>query len=143
MSDQNDVKDDELEQLSQADLARMVREKRKAEASYRTRLRDVEAERDQLRETVTGWQSSELSELAAAAGVAETALVDVATHVPLETVVGDGGLLDVGKVEGALKSLKSERPHLFQKAAAEQSTGQASFAGEGDVARSTSWADVI
>jgi hypothetical protein len=143
MSEQNDVKDDELEQLSQADLARMVREKRKAEASYRTRLRDAEAELGQLRETVTGWQSSQLSTLAAAAGIAETALGDVPAHVPLESVVGEGGLLDAEKVDGALKALKSQRPHLFQPEPAARGTGTPDFGGEGEQARSVSWADVI
>lgn len=143
MSDENEVNDDQLEQLSQADLARMVREKRKSEAGYRTRLRDVEAERDQLRSTVTEWQSAELVELATAAGVAKTALGDVAAHVPLESVVGENGVLDSAKIDDALKALKAERPHLFEKRGADLGTGAESFGGSGDEQRTASWADVL
>lgn len=143
MSEQDTVKDDELERLSPAELARMVRDKRKSEATYRTRLRDVEAELERVRETVTGWQGSELAKLAAAAGVADTALSDVPTHVPLEMVVGDDGLLDTGKVETALETLKAERPHMFQQPQVPATTGAPNFDGAGESKAATSWADVI
>lgn len=144
MTDENEVKDDQLEQLSQADLARMVREKRKSEAAYRTRLRDAEAERDQLRETVTSWQSAELTEHATAAGIAKTALADVAAHVPLESVVDENGLLDAAKIDTALQSLRSERPHLFEQTGANVGTGAESFSGNNGLEpRAASWADVL
>ena len=143
MTDKIEVKDDQLEQLSQADLARMVREKRKSEAAYRTRLRDAEAERDQLRGTVSSWQGAELAERATAAGIAKTALPDVAAHVPLESVVDENGLLDASKIDAALRSLRTDRPHLFAQVGANVGTGAESFGSGGLEPRETSWADVL
>jgi hypothetical protein len=121
----------------------MVRDTRREAAGYRTQLRDAEAQRDQLQETVSGWQSAELAELATAAGIAKTALADVATHVPLESVVDEKGLLDAAKIDAALSSLKTERPHLFEQVGANVGTGVASFSQPREEPREASWADVI
>src|SRR5690606_31211145 len=109
---------------------------------YRTRLRDAEAERDELRETVSSWQTAELSELATAAGIAKTALTDVGTHVPLESVMGENGLLDGAKVEAAFKSLKADRPHLFERGGAAVASGAETFTAS-DEPRAASWTDVL
>jgi len=135
--------DDELDGLPSERLAEMVREKRKAEASLRTRLRDAETRVEKAEGAALGFQRSAFEQAAADAGVASTAISDLASHVDLNTLLGDDGVLDGVKASQALSSLKTERPHLFARGV--QSTGDVAFNGSGDVVATTeaTWADVL
>ena len=136
----DDVKDDDLAALPAERLAEMLREKRRAEAAVRSRLREVETERDALTERVTTWQGDRFAELAKSGRVVESAVKDVQALVPLETVLDDAGLVDAEKVSAALIDLRQERPHLFQQVTA---SGPDSFGGANGFTQPVSWADVI
>ncbi|WP_336633033.1 MULTISPECIES: hypothetical protein [unclassified Microbacterium] len=136
----DDVKDDDLAALPAERLAEMLREKRRAEATVRSRLREVETERDALSERVTAWQGDRFAALAKDGRVVESAVKDVAALVPLESVLDDAGLVDAEKVSEALIALRQERPHLFQRVGA---SGPDSFGGAQGVPQSVSWSDVL
>lgn len=145
MSEENDGKDAELSGLPAERLAEMLREKRRAEASLRQRLRDAESARDIAVEQVRSWQGAQFTDLAREAGVVDTALGDVAGLVPLDTLVGDDGLVDGGKVSEALKTLRTQRPHLFAVPPASVGVGGTGFSG-GTVAGeqpAATWGDVL
>ena len=138
----DDPQDDQLATLPADRLASMLRDKRRAEADVRARLRDAEAERDQLRTAVTGWQRAKLTELATHAGVAPTALGDLDTAVQLDSVLDDAGLIDAGKANAALTQLRNDKPHLFRQGVT--TSGVESFTGGQTAAASeASWADVL
>lgn len=137
----DDVKDDDLAALPSERLAEMVRDKRKAEASLRTRLREVESERDTAAGRVTAWQGDQFAELAKKGRVVESAVGDVAGLVPLESVLDDAGLIDAGKVDAALMTIRQDRPHLFVQVGA---SGAESFGGaNGTNVQPVSWSDVL
>ncbi|WP_104177649.1 hypothetical protein [Cryobacterium sp. Y50] len=139
-----EVADDQLAQLPAERLAQMLRDKRKAEANVRARLRDVEGERDKLSGVVTGFQRSALNDLATEAGVAPTALTDLDAHLQLDQILGDDGTLDAAKTSAALSSLRSERPHLFTQSGAAIASSAESFTGsQTDFQHAATWGDVI
>lgn len=136
----DDVKDDDLAALPAERLAEMLREKRRAEAAVRSRLREVESERDTATERVSTWQGERFAALAKDGRVVESAVKDVAALVPLESVLDDAGLIDPEKVSAALDGIRQERPHLFQQVSA---SGPDSFGGANGFTQPVSWADVI
>lgn len=141
-SQETEVADDELATLPAERLAAMLRDKRKAEATVRGKLRDAEAERDGLKGTVAGFQTEALHGVARTEGVLPSALSDLAQHVPLESVLGEGGLLDTEKATAALKELRASKPHFFPGPA--PSSGS-NFVGGGEwpTGGEASWADVL
>lgn len=145
MTEENDVKDADLSGLPAERLIEMLRDKRKAEASLRSRLRDAETARDTAVEQVRSWQGTQFTDLAKDAGVVDTALSDVAGLVPLDTLVGDDGLVDPEKVTAALTGLRTERPHLFTVNPASIAIGGGKFVGDTltPEPNSATWGDVL
>ncbi|MGO2773957.1 MAG: hypothetical protein ACTIB2_11190 [Brachybacterium tyrofermentans] len=134
--------DDQLAQLPPEKLAQMVREKRQAEGRYRTQLREAEAERDRLAETVQGYQRSTFEEFARGRKVLDSAVDDVADKVNVAELLGEDGRLDEERAGAALEELRTSRPHYFEAAPRKSSadfTGSA--AGQGD--ESASWSNIL
>ncbi|NKY57229.1 hypothetical protein [Nocardia flavorosea] len=78
-------------------------------ARYRRQLRDTEAERDSLRERITGYERGEAERLAAA-GLADP--TDMwAGGVRLDDLRGEDGQIDPEKVAAAVSTLTEQRPH--------------------------------
>lgn len=142
-SQETEVADDELATLPAERLAAMLRDKRKAEATVRGKLRDAEAQRDALAGTVAGFQTEALHGVAKTAGVLPSALSDLAQHVPLESVLGEGGLLDAGKAAEALAALKLEKPHFFPAVPRMSSADFGGSISEGASYGETTWHDVL
>jgi len=141
-SQEIEITDDELATLPAERLAAMLRDKRKAEATVRGKLRDAEAQRDTLAGTVSGFQQEALRAAATGAGMLPTALLDLGAHVPLESVLGEGGLLDTAKAETALADLKASRPHFFPSPAG--ASGASFIGGSGEsMAPAASWSDIL
>lgn len=134
--------DETLATLPAEKLAAMLRDKRKAEAALRARLRDTEAERDRLAEKVTGQQARDLDVAATSAGLRPEALADLHQHVKLEEVTADDGAIDPAKLEAALGALKAERPHYFATPGA-SAVNHAGGSGEAPAAYEASWTDVL
>jgi hypothetical protein len=142
-SQEIEVTDDELATLPAERLAAMLRDKRKAEATVRGKLRDAEAQRDALVGTVSGFQKEALNGVAKTAGVLPSALSDLALHVPLESVLGEGGLLDTEKATAALTELKVSKPHFFPASVGASGTNFAGGSGEIYGGGEASWGDVL
>ncbi len=140
--DTEEVSDTALATLPADRLAAMVRDKRKAEASLRARLRDTEAERNRLAEQVTGQQWRDLDTAATKAGIRPEALADLHQHVKLEELTADDGAIDPGKLDAALTGLKSDRPHYFVSPGA-STVDHAGGAGEPAPPYQASWSDVL
>jgi hypothetical protein len=80
-------------------------------ASYRRRLRETEAERDQLREQLDRVQTAEVERLASGVGFAEPH--DVwAFGAELATLRGEDGSIDAETVEGLVTDIIKSRPGL-------------------------------
>lgn len=142
-SQEIEVTDDELATLPAERLAAMLRDKRKAEATVRGKLRDAEAQRDALAGTVSGFQKEALNGVATTAGVLPSALADLALHVPLESVLGEGGLLDAEKATVALTGLRATKPHFFPAPAGSSGANFAGGSGETYGGTQASWGDVL
>jgi hypothetical protein len=76
-------------------------------ASYRRRLREVEAERDTLRERIDGYERREVEALARELGAAVPS--DVWTLLALDELRSDG-VLDVDNTRSRISAILSERP---------------------------------
>lgn len=135
-----DEQEDNLAELAPEKLAGMVRDKRKAEASVRSKLRDAEAERDRLAETVTGFRRQAFAEAAKAARVQDSAVDDVLKAVDLENVLAEDGTVDAGKVAEAVRALGKSHPHYFKPVGASTIAQGSAPAGDGLEA---SWSDVL
>lgn len=137
---EQEVTDDQLVEVPAERLAAMLRDKRKAEQTVRGKLRDAEAERDKLTGTVTGFQQEALRGHATKAGVLPSALADL--PIPLESVLGEDGLVDTEKAAAALTELKASRPHFFparpSKSGSDLAGGGESFGGS-----TATWGDVL
>lgn len=132
--------EDNLLELPPEKLAGMLRDKRKAEASVRSKLREAEAERDKLAGAVTGFRRQSFAATAAASKVQESAMDDVLGAVGLDNVLGDDGTVDAEKVQESLQALRRSHPHYFEPIPKASSIGQggapAGFEG-------ASWSDVL
>ncbi|PCC58646.1 hypothetical protein CIK58_01525 [Brevibacterium aurantiacum] len=139
-SDHMPEAEDNLLELPPEKLAGMVRDKRKAEASVRSKLREAEAERDKLAGTVTGFRRQAFAATAAASKVQESAMDDVLGAVGLDNVLGEDGTVDAEKVQESLQALRRSHPHYFEPIPKASSIGQggapAGFEG-------ASWSDVL
>lgn len=136
----SEEQEDNLLELPPEKLAGMVRDKRKAEASVRSKLREAEAERDKLAGAVTGFRRQSFAATAAASKVQESAMDDVLGAVGLDNVLGDDGTVDAEKVQESLQALRRSHPHYFEPIPKASSIGQggapAGFEG-------ASWSDVL
>jgi len=143
LDDQDDqIVDDELAKLPPERLAQMLRDKRKAEATVRGKLRETEGERDTFAGTVASFQTGKLHELAKAGGVLDSALADVDTHLKVEEMLGEDGTIDGAKVTAALATLKTERPHYFPQVP--YTSGSPSNGHTGSTSPSkANWGDVL
>jgi len=80
-------------------------------ASYRRRLRETEAERDQLRERLDRFQTAEVERLAGDAGLQVAS--DVWTFgATLDTLRGEDGAVDAEAVSGLVGEIVRNRPGL-------------------------------
>lgn len=75
-------------------------------ARYRRRLREAERERDELRDTLAKTRQSIVDNAVAAAGLNPRLMV-AAGHT-LDTLVGDDGLIDHGKLSEAITNTAQE-----------------------------------
>lgn len=134
--------DDQLAQLPAEKLAQMLREKRQSEGRYRTQLREVEAERDQLSQTVSGYQRASFDQFARGRNVLDSAVDDVAEKVSFAELLDDSGHVDEQKAGEALDTLRQNKPHYFEAAA--KSSG-ADFTGSTAAApvEKATWGDVL
>ncbi|WP_193086462.1 hypothetical protein [Brevibacterium aurantiacum] len=131
---------DNLLELPPEKLAGMVRDKRKAEASVRSKLREAEAERDKLAGAVTGFRRQSFAAAAKSTQLQDTALDDALKVVPLEDMLGEDGTVDAAKVKESMQALRRSHPHYFEPIPKASSIGQggapAGFEG-------ASWSDVL
>ncbi|WP_026820177.1 hypothetical protein [Arthrobacter castelli] len=139
----DETSDDQLLQLPPEKLVAMVRDKRKAEATYRTKLRDTEAERDKLSETVGGYQKSAFSDFAKSQRVLDSAVDDVAGSLDVSELLDESGQVDQEKATAALEELKQSKPHYFQRPPMQTGTDRVGGSGEGNVKPEASWGDVL
>lgn len=101
--DQHDAGDDDRDESGRY-LSREA-------AAYRRRLRDAEAERDQLREQLERVQTAEVERLAAGAGL--SAAKDIWMFgATLPTLRNDDGDIDPETVSGLVADLIRDRPGL-------------------------------
>lgn len=131
--------DDQLLGLPAEKLVAMLRDKRKAESSVRSKLRDAESERDKLSASVTGYQRSAFGEAAKRLNLQPSAVDDALTAVDMSEVLGDDGVVDPEKVGEALVKLKQSKPHYF-KGVSRVNASDAGWAGEPS---SAAWGDVL
>jgi hypothetical protein len=80
-------------------------------ARYRTRLRQVEAERDRLQGTLDAIQTAEVERIARGAGLSVAG--DVWSFgASLDTLRGADGSIDQANVEGTVQAILKDRPGL-------------------------------
>jgi hypothetical protein len=92
-------------------------------ANYRRRLRETEAERDQLRERLERYERAEVERLASAAGL------QVAGDVwqfgaTLDTLRGETGDIDPDTVTGVVGAILKDRPGLQARPAGDLGIGR-------------------
>lgn len=103
--------DDATDQASEPQEAAERPENANREAAkYRRQLRDAEAERDRLAETVTRYQRAEAEQYAEAAGMVRGAdLFDLGAD--LASMLAEDGTVDAEKVAATAAALLADRPH--------------------------------
>lgn len=134
--------DDQLAQLPAEKLAQMLREKRRSEGSYRTQLREAEAERDRLSEAVAGYQRARFVEFARGRKVLASAVEDVAEKVNVSELLGEDGAVDEKKAGAALDELRKEKPHFFQQPQKASTVDYSNYRAEPHD-ESASWGDIL
>jgi hypothetical protein len=80
-------------------------------AKYRTRLREVEAERDTLTRRVTAYEHAQVDRIAADARMANPGDFRL-FHGDLDALRGEDGALDEAKVRAAVAQVLTDRPYL-------------------------------
>ena len=141
--DSHDPHDDDLASVPADRLAAMLRDKRKAEAAVRTRLREAEEARDKLAAGLTAWQSRAFADKARAAGVIDSALEDLPGRVDLASLLTEDGTLDDDKATAALSDLQVGRPHWFVQKPAKSGPEFAAGTGEKPSGAAASWSDIL
>jgi hypothetical protein len=89
---------------------------RKEAAKYRTRLREVEAERDKLARRVSDYERAEVERQVAGGGGLRNAADFWLAGVSLDDLRDEDGKLDAEKVNAAKKRVVSEHPHWSEPA---------------------------
>ncbi|SMH45387.1 hypothetical protein SAMN06295885_2528 [Rathayibacter oskolensis] len=102
---------DNLASLPPERLAKLLREKRAAEASARGRLRDADAEIARLTETARAAQRGQVAEAANRLRALPTAVADVVDRIDITSVLGEDGSIDREKLNDAIEALFVTRPH--------------------------------
>ncbi|MGF6823998.1 hypothetical protein M2317_002923 [Microbacterium sp. ZKA21] len=133
---------DDLATIPQERLAQMLRDKRKAEASVRQKLRDVEASHATLETAVTGFRARQVRAAAEKAGALDTALDDVVSAVPLEDLLAEDGTVDDEKLTTALTTLREQKPFYWPTQMLPRSSGGQNHTGP-TYSGGASWGDVI
>lgn len=136
----SEEQEDNLLELPPEKLAGMVRDKRKAEASVRSKLREAEAERDRLSGTVSGFRRQAFAAAAKESKVQDSAIEDVLGAVNIDDVLGEDGTVDAEKVEQSLEGLRRSHPHYFHQMP--RSSGSAEGGAPGGF-EGASWSDVL
>lgn len=80
-------------------------------ARWRTRVREVETERDTLRATVQAFQRAEVERLAADS-LADVSDLWTLGEVEVDALLTEDGTVDQSKVESAVAALVERKPHL-------------------------------
>jgi hypothetical protein len=109
-------------------------------ARYRMRLRETEAERDQLAERLTGYQRKECEAAVADLLDVPADLWDVGLAAAGQFYT-EAGELDEGQIRAAAGALLEERPRLAKAPETPSFWGQTS--GPATPSSGPSWADVI
>lgn len=135
--------EDQLLSLPVEKLAAMLRDKRKAEATVRARLRDAEEQRDKLTGSVSAFQRQAFAQAAKGHRMQESALEDVLGAVDLASMLGDDGTVDPEKVGPALEELRKTKPHYFQARSIPAGRADTSGASMGEPRAQASWGDVL
>lgn len=112
-------------------------------AKYRTRLRDTEAQRDQLQQRVETMQRKEVERLAGAR-LADGGDVWLA-GTELANMLDEAGDVDASKVGELVDEITANRPHWAAKAQAQAiRTGPGKFSSGASIAPPpTGWADLL
>ncbi len=109
-------------------------------AKYRRQLRDTEADRDGLRERLTGYERRE-AERVAANTLADGA--DLwAAGTTLDDLRSDDGTLDEAKIAAAAQSITADRPHWAKPRTPRPDRRHGGTQAPEKAAR-TSWADAL
>ena len=137
-----ELADDQLAQVPAEKLAQMLREKRRSEGSYRTQLREAEAERDRLSAAVSGYQRKSFDEFARGRKVLDSAVDEVAEKLDVSELLDENGQEDEEKAGAALDELKRSKPHFFKAMPMRSSVDTSSYS-TGDLIESASWGDVL
>ncbi len=125
-------------------LVAMLREKRRAEAGLRERLREVEGERDAHAGVVAAYQRDELWSHAVSHRPHPSARSDIEARIPLESVLGEDGKVDAEKVSGAVQALRTQAPHYFEQASPRSGVPGGGVTGEDAPGGATAlWSDVL
>lgn len=111
-----------------------IKSLRSESGSYRTRLRDTETERDQLRDGLTTQRRTEA--LAGLSGLLADP-EDVGRYVDTASLNGDDGMPDPGKYRAAAEQLAQDRPHLAPRPALPGRTGGDFSGGPGQTGPAT------
>lgn len=110
-------------------------------AKYRARLREVEAERDQLTSQLTTWRKSEAQTMAA------SVLGDGADlwrdGLDVSDLVDESGLIDTDKVTAAAKAVGKLHPTWLVGRAAPPKPPGGSGAARGGDSEATGWGKVL
>ncbi len=85
-------------------------------AGYRRRLRETEAERNQLRAQLDELQRAEVERLAGAAGLSAPSDVWTFGGASLDTLRGETGAIDADTVAGVVQAILKDRPGLARPA---------------------------
>lgn len=140
--EQHEVEDEQLMQVPQERLVAMLKDKRKSEAAYRTKLREAEAERDSLQGTVTGFQQKAFGEFAKGQAVLDSALDDVSEKLDIGELLDESGQVDQDRAKAALEDLRKSRPHYFTQPAGQSGADFSAGVGESTKPQA-SWGDLL
>lgn len=110
-------------------------------AKYRKQLREVEAERDALRSTVTGMQRGEVGRLADAEGIKADALWSSGAELP--ALLTEDGLVDGDKVAAAINATREMFGITQPTPAVPDTMGMGNVGTPIKVEREPSWNDLI
>ncbi|HCG56413.1 MULTISPECIES: hypothetical protein [Brevibacterium] len=143
LTQSGEVEADNLLELPPEKLAGMVRDKRKAEASVRTKLRDAEAERDQLATAVKGFRTQAFAAAAKSTQLQSTAVEDALKVVPLEGMLTEDGTIDAAKVKESMQALRRSHPHYFQPVPPSSGPGFSGGPDPSDLNGTAGWSEIL
>ncbi|WP_454115473.1 hypothetical protein [Microbacterium lacticum] len=141
---QEDVEGDDLANVPPERLAQMVRDKRRAEAAVRQKLRDVEAAHGVLETAVTGFRARQVRTAAAGAGALAEALDDVVAALSVDDILADDGTVDDAGLTAALAELRKLKPFYWPTSRLPpRSSPDSQHTGMTYAAKPATWGDVL